>query len=144
MSDPSDQGSALLLHESAAMDVRVRRVDALSVLMVTGEIDMQTAPVFAEFLDAELERQPRHLVVDLGEVTFFGSHGVRALFAATERLRSRVNWSTRLHVGLDGNRFVARTLQITGVTELVDVYPDTAALVAALRAGGDRPGPAAR
>ena len=139
MSDPSEQGSALLLHESAAMDVRVRRVDSLSVLMVTGEIDMLTGPVFAAFLDGELELRPRHLVVDLAEVTFFGSHGVRALLAVIERLGRRDNGSTSLHVGLDGNRFVARTLQITGLTELVDVHPETAALVAALRAGGDRP-----
>jgi anti-sigma B factor antagonist len=132
MSDPSDQGPALLLHESAAMDVRVRRFDVVSVLMVTGEIDMLTAPVFAEFLDAELERGPRHLVVNLAEVSFFGSHGVRALLAAIERLGRRDNGSTRLHVGLDGNRFVARTLHVTGLTELVDVHPETAALVAAL------------
>jgi anti-anti-sigma factor len=139
MSDPSDRGSALLLHESAAMDVRVRRLDALSVLMVAGEIDMLTGPAFADCLDAELALQPRHLVVDLAEVTFFGSHGVRALLAAIERLRRRNSGSTMLHIGLDGNRFVARTLQITGLTELVDVHAETAALVAALRAGGDRP-----
>jgi anti-anti-sigma factor len=134
MSDPSDQGSTLL-HESAAMDVRVRRLDAVSVLMVTGEIDMLTGPVFAEFLDAELALRPRHLVVDLAEVTFFGSHGVRALLAAIERFGRRDNGSTRLHVGLDGNRFVARTLQITGLTELIDVHPETAELVAALLTG---------
>jgi anti-sigma B factor antagonist len=124
---PGEQ-ACTLVHESAAMDVTVHHVGPVAVLTVTGEIDMLTAPAFARCVLAQIAAAPQHLVVDLTSVSFFGSHGIRTLLGLTPP-------ATTLHVAVGDNRLVWRTLEITGLTELVGVHLDTEALVAELTRG---------
>lgn len=125
---PVEQGGTLL-YESAAMDISVRRAGLATVLEVAGEIDLLTGPAFTQCVGAQVAARPRHLVIDLAAVSFFGSPGIRALLGAAEAADAT---TTTLHVSVGGNRIVARTLQITGLASVVDVQPDTDGLVAAL------------
>jgi anti-sigma B factor antagonist len=60
-----------------------------AVLGVAGEIDLLSAPEFADVVDAVLAREPETLVVDLREVTFFCSAGLQVLAAAHRKLAER-------------------------------------------------------
>ena len=49
----------------------------VAVLAVGGEIDMVTAPQFEKAIDDVLADDPATLVIDLTEVTFLASEGLR-------------------------------------------------------------------
>jgi anti-anti-sigma factor len=72
---------------------------------VTGEIDMETAPVLREAL-AEAAAAPGPLVVDLSAVTFLDSAGVAALFDHV---------ADDLEVIVRRGSIIARVLDVTGL-----------------------------
>lgn len=47
--------------------------------VVTGEVDITTAPILRDQLCKAISTNPRHLVVDLSAVTFFSAAGIHAL-----------------------------------------------------------------
>ena len=57
----------------------------VAVLAVGGEIDMVTAPQFEKAIDDVLADDPATLVIDLTEVTFLASEGLRLLATANKR-----------------------------------------------------------
>jgi anti-sigma B factor antagonist len=57
----------------------------LIVVVVTGEVDMLTAPFLVREINAVLDKQPHTLVFDLTGVSFFGSAGLGALVFATNQ-----------------------------------------------------------
>lgn len=56
------------------------------VLEVSGEICLATAPVLAACIDALLETDAGNLVLDLGEVTLFGSTAADLVVETARRL----------------------------------------------------------
>jgi anti-anti-sigma factor len=94
--------------------------DGRAVVLIRGELDLATAPdlerVLTEHLDAE-----RDVVVDLRELDFMDSTGLRVLVAAHSRVR-------------DGQRFlvvrppaggaIAKILTIAGVETELDLVDD--------------------
>ncbi len=63
--------------------------DDLAVIVVSGELDAQTAPLLREAVDAALARGARWLLVDLRELDFIGSVGVGELIRAVKLLGER-------------------------------------------------------
>ncbi|MBP2325761.1 anti-anti-sigma factor [Kibdelosporangium banguiense] len=97
-----------------------RRLDgAAVVLRASGEIDMNTAPLLAEELEQAISTNPELIVVDLSDVTFFGSAGIAALLNAREQ-HTETGGRLRL-VATHGP--VLRSLEIAGVLELLPIYP---------------------
>jgi anti-sigma B factor antagonist len=91
------------------------------VVEVVGEVDSYTAPALDICLLSQAT-QPgvRELVVHLGRVTFLGNAGVRVLAQADRRCRMR---GARLVIRTNGRRAVLRSLQLTGLADLVAVDP---------------------
>lgn len=81
---------------------------------------MSTAPVLAE--EFEKVAGPGLVVVDLSDVTFFGSAGIAALLDAREQFE---NAGSKLRL-VATNRPVLRSLEIAGVLELLPVFPSVA------------------
>ena len=54
-------------------------VQSIPIVALTGEIDMMSSAPVTSRLAELLDRKPPALVVDLREVRFFGSEGIRAL-----------------------------------------------------------------
>nr|WP_052478750.1 STAS domain-containing protein [Kibdelosporangium sp. MJ126-NF4]CEL20485.1 Anti-sigma F factor antagonist (spoIIAA-2); Anti-sigma B factor antagonist RsbV [Kibdelosporangium sp. MJ126-NF4]CTQ97709.1 Anti-sigma F factor antagonist (spoIIAA-2); Anti-sigma B factor antagonist RsbV [Kibdelosporangium sp. MJ126-NF4] len=100
-----------------------RRVAGLAVVLhVTGEIDMSTAPVLAEACDQAIESANSRLVVDLSDVTFFGSAGLAVLLDVRQR-GEQAGVQVRL---VAAGRAVLRSIEIAGMQEMLPVYPDLA------------------
>ncbi|TNC24665.1 STAS domain-containing protein [Amycolatopsis alkalitolerans] len=95
----------------------MERHDAATVLVVSGDIDMVTAPDFEKHLRSALRDRPRTLVVDLGGVEFLGSAGLTALVAA----RQEAGTHTRLRVVAPSSA-TARPLQLTGLDQEIPVF----------------------
>ena len=87
-----------------------------AVVAVTGEIDMASEAALREVVDSALEREPSpaEITIDLSEVSFLDSAGVRALLVCRGRAADR---GARLLVR-DPQPTVASVLQITRVNDL--------------------------
>ena len=91
-------------------------------LTITGELDLSTVPVLARHLDERLREKPDTLTVDLSDLTFMDSSGLRQLIELDERARSD-QWTLRL---IPSRHDSATTvLRLTGAdTALPFEFPD--------------------
>ncbi|GAA3372644.1 STAS domain-containing protein [Streptomyces sannanensis] len=108
---------------------------AWSVLRVSGELDLVTAPLVRRRVHDVVAVGGHELVLDLSGVRFCDSSGVGMLIAARRLLRScggslRLILPAQAEAGADGSH-VARVLTAVGVRRLFDVYPDLATAAAA-------------
>ena len=99
----------------------VTNTGAMWVVRVAGEVDIATAPRLAATLDAVVKADPTRVLVELDDVTFLDSSGIRALVLAQRRLED---------VGaafvIDGmSEAVKHVLEIAGVLESLSQPPET-------------------
>jgi anti-sigma B factor antagonist len=88
----------------------------LAIVIAAGEIDTTSVRLLQRALWQDL---PACLVLDLHQVTFFGSAGVRALEGAVDRARAE-----HRRIGIvSSTRAVLRPLRIFGIDTRVGVYP---------------------
>ena len=90
--------------------------DSTAMLLVRGELDMVTAP---GLLDRAESAPPSDLVIDLSDVTFMDSTGLRALWS----LRQSVNARGNRALLRSPSRSVWRVLQTTKLDKVFD-YAD--------------------
>jgi anti-anti-sigma factor len=70
------------------------------------------------------------VLVDLSNVNFLSSMGIRALISSAKEQQAK---GGRVVLNAGGNDVVARTLEATGVDELIPVFDDIAEAERALR-----------
>jgi anti-sigma B factor antagonist len=107
---------------------RTTYVQSIPVVSLTGEIDMVSSAPVTNRLAELLDRKPPALVVDLREVRFFGSEGIRTL---VETHHQANELGVRFGVVSD-TRVVLRPLKMTAVDQLVLVFTNVEGAVAAL------------
>jgi anti-anti-sigma factor len=97
----------------AVFEATVRRVEDVPVVSLTGELDMATAPQ----LEEAVERAPAgsRVIVDLSELAFIDSSGIRALLQVYD---SGQNGHPTVSF-IRGPAHVQRVLRIAGVEELL-------------------------
>ncbi|GAA1296252.1 STAS domain-containing protein [Saccharothrix xinjiangensis] len=105
------------------------------VVGLVGEVDMACEDPVRTALAGQLDRRTAGLVLDLTEVDFFGSTGVRLLVEACGRAEQQ---GTTIAVATT-RRSVLRTLEMTRVDQLVDIRPTVPDALAALRCAGVPP-----
>lgn len=89
-----------------------------TTLSLAGELDPATAPVLAaRIADLAADAAVSSVVLDLSQVTFLDSSGLRVLVTGSEALRAR---SAGL-VLRDPSANIRRVLEVTGLTELITV-----------------------
>jgi anti-sigma B factor antagonist len=113
----ADGGSDDLLTLSTRTDP-----DGTVTVTAAGEVDACTAPRLHAELEAQLQRRPPELVIDLSGIRFLGSSGLTVLVAAHRSAHDR-------DVAL---RLIATTRAVTGalrVTGLIDLFTVTGPLV---------------
>jgi|SRR5947209_15580888 len=93
--------------------------DGTTVVHMTGELDVLTAPKLAARLDEALRRDAGDVHVDLRDVEFIDSAGLHVLLNAQRRLTRR---SRRLSV-LCGPGPVRRVIELARLVETLGVIP---------------------
>jgi anti-sigma B factor antagonist len=134
---PTGDGSWTTPTESASVRLRTRWAgDDVAVLAVAGEVDNAEAVAVGSALE-ELLRSPRSAVVvlDLSEVTFFGSRGL-AVVVNGARTAKTEGTELRGATGPD-NRRVIRPLDITGVDQTIAWFATTELALAGCIGGGE-------
>jgi anti-sigma B factor antagonist len=90
------------------------------VLTVLGEIDLVSAPELATAVEEYLDGTP-HVVLDLTDVTFFGSLGLATLVRLTTLAES-----SGVRLALVPGPLVARTMELTRTTDMFTVFGSVA------------------
>lgn len=94
-----------------------REVGADTVITVSGELDIHTAPDLTEVLSPAIAAgQP--VIVDLTDVTFMDSSGLSVFVTALKRAREA---GTTLVLVVSEPR-VMRVFSITGIDTLIDIH----------------------
>lgn len=93
---------------------------------LSGEIDLSTVEELQERLEPALEEDPGLIVLDLRQVSFLDSSGLRLILRLNKRQEER---GGRL-VLVRGGRRVARVLEITGVDRELEQVDDPAEIAA--------------
>jgi anti-sigma B factor antagonist len=103
--------------------VTVRSSQGVTVLEVSGEIDMATGEALTVPLSTHLDAAPSGLVLDLTKVEFIGSTGLAVLAETHQRTRDGM---TKLGI-VANTPIVLRPLEIAGFLEFLPIYPTLAA-----------------
>ena len=101
------------------LSVASRQEGGRTVIAVSGEIDVYTAPTLRERLN-ELIAQGRHdLVVDLGGVDFLDSTGLGVLVGALKRSRAQDGTLSLVC----SQEKILKVFRITGLTKVFPIHP---------------------
>jgi anti-sigma B factor antagonist len=106
----------------------ITRRDGAAVVSVGGEIDLSTASAFEEAIAQALEDNPAVLAIELRDVTFMASVGLRILAATSEKIGKL----TRIAVVAD-HQAATRPIQLTGLDSVVALYPTLDEALTALK-----------
>lgn len=100
------------MSEPAGLDVEVAVISSdAAIITVSGELDADTDLVLQHQLAGQVVHGRRHLVLDLADVPFMDSSGLRVIVRTVNDMRS-VNGSVSLAAP---NHVVRRVLDLTGV-----------------------------
>ena len=110
--------------------VQERDEAGVRVLAVAGELDIATAPDLCARLDATRSTRRPRLLVDLTDVDFCDSTGLRALLGAASEVRAH---GGRFAIVCPSTGEVARLLEIVGASEWMAIHTDPESGLAALR-----------
>jgi stage II sporulation protein AA (anti-sigma F factor antagonist) len=104
--------------------------DGIAVVTAMGEIDLETADTFAAALRSQLAAGVDGIVLDLLEVPFMDSSGLKQLLAASNELRER------LIVVLGPESPVRRLLELAEIADRIAVLTTVEEAVARLTSDG--------
>jgi anti-sigma B factor antagonist len=110
--------NARLASDGPRLDVDVKYGDEV-VVSIRGEIDMVNCDRFAAALEAAEREATGILTLDLGELAFIDSTGLRAILLCAHRVRR----SSRRIVAINTPPTVSRLFQLTAIDRSIDVRP---------------------
>lgn len=102
------------------LDIQKTSTGELCELVLTGEIDVYTAPTLKQELVALIENGCVDVIVDLGGVAFIDSSGLGVLVSALRRARER-DGSVRIVCSRDS---VLKIFRITGLDKVFPIFSD--------------------
>jgi anti-sigma B factor antagonist len=106
-----------------------RTAGPATIVTVSGELDMETAPQLRMHLLNIIREDQRLVVVDLTGLTFMDSTGLQVLLSV--RRRAQLFDGTLVLCGLQTP--VRRVLEVTGLLGHFEIHPDAEAAIAAER-----------
>lgn len=97
--------------EAGSNESLTAEIGSDGVIVVHGDIDISGGPILEALIVSRENAEP--IVIDLGDVFFIDSSGLRSLLGASRRAQARNTTVVLRTVGSE----VARLLQITGTTD---------------------------
>ena len=99
-------------------DLQVANQGSTSVVRISGDVDVYTAPRFDECLQSLIADGKTSIAVDLENCTYFDSEGIKALIKAMRKVNGQVSL---IITGARG--IVLRIFEITGIKTLLTMLP---------------------
>lgn len=109
------------------MEIAHKRLNRVDLLSITGRLDAMNAPQLKQDLDQLFEQGRYRIVLDLSDLEYVASPGLRVLIEARKRAR---DWKI---TDLEGGDVrianlpprIKEVFDLTGFTSLFEIYPDT-------------------
>lgn len=108
------------------MDIKEKKVDAATIVSLTGSIDALTAPKITEFFQAQVAAGNVKLVVDFSGVDYTSSAGLRVMLGAIKETRAQGGDMRLAGVRPD----VLKVLKLSGFTNILKMFDGVDAAVA--------------
>jgi anti-anti-sigma factor len=102
------------------VDIQTQEHKRVVVVSVTGRIDSATASEFEDALNEFTQQGKNNIVLDLSEVDFISSAGLRVLVTARKAVKGA---GGEIAIANSSDQ-VLETLEIAGLDVLFDQYPD--------------------
>jgi len=115
------------------MEIEETTVGGALVLAIAGRIDTETAPELHARLSERLASDPRDVLLDLSDVIYVSSSGLRVLMMTAKALREQ---HRRLVIAAV-HEIVFQVFEINGFATLLTFAPTRAAGLAMLREPAD-------
>ena len=93
--------------------------DTETIVCVSGEIDLLTAPGLQSRLAACLSDRHRRVTIDISEVSFMGASGLSVLVKAAKKMRDQGGELIVRHP----QRMVRRMVEVTGLESYIRLEP---------------------
>jgi anti-sigma B factor antagonist len=104
-----------------SMEITTTRYKHSDLVKATGRIDSATAPRVAETLNAIMDEGRYKLILDMGDVTFISSAGLRVL-VNTQKACRRYNRGELALTNLPPN--IHSALDLAGFTAMFQIFDD--------------------
>ncbi len=101
------------------VDFHVSAVEQVTVIAVSGRIDSMNADELGENLSKQIEGGGKHIVLDLSQVSYMSSAGLRELVAAYRKAQSE---SGDLRLAQPSSR-VQDVLEMSGLDTIFQIFP---------------------
>jgi anti-sigma B factor antagonist len=108
------------------MEIKDRAVNDVTVISLAGNIDAMTAPKIADYIHEQVGKSNIKLVVDLSEVEYTSSAGLRVILGAIKETRSQ-GGDLRL-TGIQPD--VLKVLNLSGFSNILKLFDDADSAVA--------------
>jgi anti-sigma B factor antagonist len=102
------------------MQVTHKQNGATTVISIVGNLDALTAPQLTEYIGGRIGEGSVKLIVDLAQLDYTSSAGLRVLLSAVKESRSR-NGDLRL-AAVQPN--VKKVLEMSGFTTILKIFND--------------------
>ena len=90
-------------------------------VFVAGKIDSRMAPEFEEALDGAIRSEPKHLIVNLKDVDYLSSAGLRTILRIAKRLEKQ----NRKLAFVGAKDLVVEVIRLTGVDTIFPLCTTT-------------------
>ncbi len=110
------------------MELSVKQLKRSSLLDVKGRVDSSTAPELGVVLEDIMEQGTYRIVVDMSELDFISSAGIRVLITAAKTAR-RWNRGDVYLAALPAH--ILDTFKLAGLTRVFKIFPTTVEAVGA-------------
>ena len=112
------------------MHIQTATTDSFSRVSPFGRIDAATCPELRDAVNGLMDGGATRIVLDLQETVYISSAGLRVILNAAKRL-----YGTGQIVISNVAPEVRRILEVAGIPDVIDVYPDTNSAGAAFERG---------
>jgi anti-sigma B factor antagonist len=100
------------------MELHASQRDAVTIIAITGSVDALTAGELTTFLDDQVDAGHNRLAIDLSEVEYISSAGLRAILATLKRVR-QYEGDLRL---CGAPKSVTKVLEMSGIIGLLKSF----------------------
>jgi anti-sigma B factor antagonist len=107
------------------MEITVKELNRVDLILVEGRVDSSTATDFGDVLNERIDKGAINLVVDLEQVDYMSSGGLRELVAALKQVRKD---GGDLRISTPSQR-VREVLELAGLDAIFEIFDDQVSAV---------------
>jgi anti-sigma B factor antagonist len=107
------------------MEITVRELNRVDLVLVEGRVDSSTAAGLGDVLNERIDKGAINLVVDLEQVDYMSSGGLRELVAALKQVRKD---GGDLRISTPSQR-VREVLELAGLDAIFEIFDDQVSAV---------------